>query len=537
MFLQHTIGKFNKLTFSSNRSNLLVASVTALSVTFLWFWLTWRYGFDLADEGFYWYGAQRVLRGEVPIRDFMSYDIGRYYWAASLMWLLDDDGVFAARVSAVAYQFLGTFLGAYICLLALRHNGAVRWLYALLVAAILTVWVVPYYKAYDHATSVIIVALLVLMLKVTKPAAWLAAGICLGFAAIIGRNHGAYGVFAVVFVISVLLFKAPSRHAVVRLCGCFFLGVVIGFSPTLITMLTVDGFAGSFIGSIVSMVGRGATNIALPVPWPWLWHEDFGRIGVVLTAVRLSLGVGFVFLLVFPVVWILALAYRRFDLSDDSQKVYLATVAAAIPYAHYAFSRADLIHLSLSIFPGLIGLLAAVATMSRLRSLMVSLVVLAVSVLTVVQLQFYLSAQLIKNDLLQADVGGEQLWVEHDLFKKMEFVKMQLSSLTSSSGKFLAIPDMPGFHAIYRVKMPIWEIYPLVPRDAKFEAREIERLESSVPEVVFFSDHAVDNNPKFRYSQMHPLTYAWILSNYHQSGDHEKKWSPDLKIYVLKHLE
>ena len=256
-------------THNSYRTNFFVATVIAVGISGFWFWLTWRYDFDLADEGYYWYGAQRVLQGEVPLRDFMSYDVGRYYWAATFMRLMGDDGPFAARLSAPAYQTFGILLGVFTCLLALQREGAVRWLFALLAAFILTIWAIPYYKVYDHATSIIIVAMLVLMLKTAKPAAWLFAGICLGIAAIMGRNHGVYGAAASIFVISALLVLAPSRRALAGLCGYFVLGVLIGFSPTLIMMLAVDGFTAAFINSIVLMFKYGATNLPLPVPWPW----------------------------------------------------------------------------------------------------------------------------------------------------------------------------------------------------------------------------------------------------------------------------
>lgn len=134
--------------------DLRSATQCAVFVSFVW---QGHVGFSLWDEGFLWYGVQSVMVGEVPIRDFMSYDPGRYYWCAAIMAAWGDNGIMALRAAVAIFQATGLFIG--LSLVA-KHAKWKDLIYCLLVAVMLAAWMFPRHKLFDISLSMMLLGVL-----------------------------------------------------------------------------------------------------------------------------------------------------------------------------------------------------------------------------------------------------------------------------------------------------------------------------------------------------------------------------------------
>ena len=148
-------------------------------------------GFNLWDEGFLWYGVQRVIGGELPIRDFMSYDPGRYYWSAALMSLWGDNGIMALRGVVAVFQAMGLFIGL---LLIARSVKTPSFPYLFLSAITLVAWMYPRHKLFDISLSILLIGVLAFLVQHPTSRRYVFTGLCVGLVAVFGRNHGVYGV-------------------------------------------------------------------------------------------------------------------------------------------------------------------------------------------------------------------------------------------------------------------------------------------------------------------------------------------------------
>ncbi|MBW4710815.1 hypothetical protein KX928_23740 [Roseobacter sp. YSTF-M11] len=500
---------------------------SAFLITFGFFFLQGRAGFSLADEGFLWYGVQRVLNGEVPIRDFMSYDPGRYYWSAWYALLSGDHGIMGVRMAAAIFQAIGMFVALILIVRSTDPESRYKTVFWGLSALILILWMLPRHKVFDISLSIMLVGGLAYMIANPVPRRCLLAGIGVGLVAVFGRNHGVYGAAASLAILLWMMIGASFQDVVLKRFVPWGVGVVIGFLPTFVMAMVLPGFAAAFWNSILMLFEQKATNLPLPIPWPWDASFQTGSFKDVFRDILI--GVFFLSLPLFglaSIVWVT----RQVKKNQPVQPALVAAAFLTLPYAHYAFSRADVSHLAQGIFPFLIGALILVSSLSGKKRLYLGGILLIASLMiTLSQHPGWFCRK--ADRCVDVDVSGSTLRVPSGEASNIALIRSITADHAAGGKSFIVTPLWPGAYALMERKSPVWEIYALFPKSEAFEQAEIERIIASDPGYALILDVALDGQDALRFRNTHPLMHRYIQENFELV---EVSPNPALQLYVSK---
>jgi hypothetical protein len=475
-------------------------------------------GIGLSDEGFLWYGMVRTSLGEVPIRDFQSYDAGRYYWGALCFFLFNSHGPIAFRASLGILEVI-TLTLALSTLKRVFHS----WVLLLFGALLIYAWMYEHYKVFDIFVSVAAIYIAVLLLERPSIQRHFVTGLFVGFSAFIGINHGLYTSVSFVLLILFIWLKFERQEIFLRFLS-FGAGVVFGCIPTLIMFATIPGFFESYLDWIKHIFIYG-TNISLPVPWPW--SIDYAVLNPFQVLRQFWIGIYF---LVFPIFNLTIAAYLLVTDPDRLKRKYvlIASTFVAFTYVHYAFDRPDPFHLSIAISPLIIGLLSVFSNLSfkmgKYRSLysaiLFGLIFLSTTMSVGHQSPLNIAKIIIeastgkRADFVQESVMGKPLWWAKENADIVKSVK-RIGSQIRSDESILIAPHWPSLYAVMDRKSPTWNIYFMFSETLERQKQAIYQLENSKTSwAVIRPSDAIDGLNELQFKNAYPVVWEYLTSNF-----------------------
>ena len=466
-------------------------------------------GLDLADEGFLWYGAIRTAHGDVPFRDFQSYDPGRYFWVAA-WFLIFGQGIIALRLSVALFQVIGLTLG----LLAVRRVVTNWWLLSL-IGLLLVAWMFPRHKLFESSLAMAAIYVAVLLIEKPTHKQYFVAGLFVGLAAFMGRNHGLYNLLAFFCLILYIQFKFNQEPLLNRL-GLWLTGIAVGYAPMLFMLAFIPGLSSSFTNEIMLIFRRGSTNLPLPIPWPWA--VDYAQLDLLNCMTRFFVGVLFLLLPLFYLSNIIsAFSTKRDDI--PRQSLTIAASFVGVFYMHHAFSRADLPHLAQGIHPLLIGLVALPYTyrVHRHKGVVMSLatfILIATIFAAIIPANPYVRKLRAKDQFIQYDITGDQLWLNQDQAAYIDTIKQLVNQHIAPQEKLLIAPHSPGLYPILQRQSPIWDLYLLSPAQEERQVDIINDLIEHNVNWVILADVPLDGRDELRFRHTHPLVWQYIVTEF-----------------------
>jgi hypothetical protein len=502
------------------KNNVLLFKILGLSafIVFAVFILDSKNNFNLWDEGYVWYGAQRVMVGEVPIRDFMAFDPGRYYWSAAFMSLLHDNGFIALSAAAALFEVIGLSVG----LLLIAHSTEKKsFSYLLLSAIILITWMYQVIRAYDTTVSILLIGVLTLLAQNPTNKRYFLTGLGVGLAAVFGRQHGLYGVAGSLGVMLWLLIKreecsSPIKSIIFLAKGGAFwtVGIIVGYLPIILMLLFIPNFAAVFLDGIFNGGQKGyMAFVASAIPWPWI--VDFSALALGDAIRQVLVGLFYLTIFIFGSLSIVWVSWRKYK-NKPIPPALVASSFLILPYAHYTTLMTGATHLSLGIFPLLIAFLVLL-NLQAAKIKWTSLVILCVTSFWIMYI-YHGSGYCFSNKepCVSINVSGSDFVVDPGTARQVRLIRSLADRYAANGQSFIVAPYYSGgAYAVLERKSPMYEVFPHFARDEAFERTEIERIKVAKPAFVFIHDiYLPGKEQASRFKYTHPLIYRYIEENF-----------------------
>jgi hypothetical protein len=517
------------------KSEVLFAAALALALAGINYALNGNGAMHLQDEGFLWYGVVHTLQGQVPLRDFRSYDPGRYYWCAA--WgVIFGDGFLALRLSCALFQAVGLTFG----LLAARRAVSNRWM-LVPIGLILAVWFFPPEKPFEAGIAMASVFAAVKLVEKPSAARHLAAGIAVGITGFFGRNLGLYSGLAFLALITFLRWKLGgwSRKTATEFgeprsgragtgvdggwapgakeLGAWILGLLLGYAPMLFMIAVVPGFRASFIESVLFYARQTSLNAPLPVPWPWTIDLASTRLWPALSGI----GLGLCFLLI-PIFYLAAfvIAWRTRAADLGRRALLIAALFVGAIFAHHASVRSDVNHLAQCIHPLLLGLFAIPLVFEsesvRTRaSIAVAAGLFVLSALAIAPRQpigHEIRARGTPNPFVPFDARGDTVWINRGKAQYLTALIAVIRQHVGPGEKLWIAPALLTLYPLLGRSSPVWDIYPAWRASSGEEARMLSEI-SSV-QWVLWVDQPSDDDDALQLSNSHPAVWKSLMDDF-----------------------
>lgn len=494
---------------TDTRRDVVLCCTLAVALAAVQYALQAHVGLAVQDEGFLWYGVEALRRGELPLRDFRSYDPGRYAWCAAWSSVFGG-GIVAVRAASAVFQALGLLAGLLVARRVVRSNVVL-----VLVGVMLAAWMFPPWKLFESAITMLGVWVGVRLLERPSVRRHAAAGVTVGLAAFFGRNHGVYLALGLGAAIVFALVRIERERALSKL-ATFAGSIVLGYAPMLALIALAPGFARAFVDSIAFYAGQGALNASFAIAWPWRLDTSAMESGQALAAWALS---AFFVLVVFGYVLLATAAIGAREEKLAHRRVAIAALCVGLPYVHHMSVRSDVHHVAQAIHPLLLGVVALpfafAGERARLATALTTVTLCAASLCAMIPNQpagQRVLARGTPREFVELDVGPDRLAIDARVAHRLNAIRAYVERDVPRDAKLWLSPKLLALYPMLGRRSPVWDVYPVWPADPAREQRMLDEL--SDVDWAFLDDIQVSGQEELGFARAYPAVYRRLRDEY-----------------------